>query len=301
MRYESDDRPKLNGARMRRGQGYFYTRVLGAGGGALLLSGALMVGTGASFAGVHGERYNQAYVYVYPSPPSNLAAPGISGSASDGQTLTGSHGTWSNSPSSYVDEWEDCDAAGQHCAPNGATGLSYALTGSDIGHTIRLLETAANSAGTSAPALSAPTAVVQAAASGSGAPPAPPKVTIHAIHVSGTTVTVNVACTASAGQTCALSLFLSVVEKLNGGHVIALTPSIAHVAKTKRKQVVIGRATASIAAGQSTTVRIALNGKGKRLLDARHRLAVTLRITLTTTTIATRTVVFKTTTHRHRH
>ena len=45
----------------------------------------------------------------------------------------------------------------------GAAGLSYTLKLSDAGHTIRLLETASNSAGAGQPASSAQTAVVTAA------------------------------------------------------------------------------------------------------------------------------------------
>ena len=96
-----------------------------------------------------------------PTLPVDTAAPTITGTAIAPQTLTGMRGTWTSSPTSYSDQWEDCDPAGNSCtAISGATGLSYNLKPSDTGHTIRLLETASNAAGAGQPASSAPTAVV---------------------------------------------------------------------------------------------------------------------------------------------
>jgi hypothetical protein len=96
-----------------------------------------------------------------PTVPVNTAAPTISGTASVQQALTGSRGSWTSTPTSYSDQWEDCDTAGNSCtAIAGATGLSYTLKPSDAGHTIRLVETASNAAGAGQPANSAPTAVV---------------------------------------------------------------------------------------------------------------------------------------------
>ena len=96
-----------------------------------------------------------------PDPPVNSSAPSISGSASVGQTLTESHGVWSNIPTAYRYQWEDCDFSGQSCsAISGATGQTYALTATDAGHTIRVQEVASNSGGAGQPATSAATAVV---------------------------------------------------------------------------------------------------------------------------------------------
>src|SRR5262249_13953987 len=87
----------------------------------------------------------------------------ITGTAITPQQLTGTHGTWTSSPTSYAEQWEDCDATGNSCtAIAGATGPSYTLAPSDVGHTIRLVETASNAAGAGQPASSAPTAVVVA-------------------------------------------------------------------------------------------------------------------------------------------
>ena len=74
--------------------------------------------------------------------------------------MTVSNGTWSNSPTSYSYQWQDCNSTGGSCtAISGATGSTYLLEGSDAGHTIRAQVTATNSGG-SAAASSTQTGVV---------------------------------------------------------------------------------------------------------------------------------------------
>ena len=95
-------------------------------------------------------------------PPVSLGPPAISGTPEQGQMLTTSDGAWLDSPTHYGYEWEDCDSSGSNCsAISGATSASYALTGVDVGHTIRSVVTASNSAG-SASSTSAQTPVVTA-------------------------------------------------------------------------------------------------------------------------------------------
>ena len=94
------------------------------------------------------------------SPPESTGPPTIAGSAQQGQTLTASQGTWTNSPSSYAFQWQRCDSAGNNCSSiSGATASSYVLTTVDVGSTIRIRVTASNSAG-SASATSSQTAIV---------------------------------------------------------------------------------------------------------------------------------------------
>ena len=98
-------------------------------------------------------------------PPVNTSPPTISGEVQVGKTLTESHGKWTESPSSYIDQWEDCDSKGGSCLPiSGANSQSYTVAESDVGHTMVLQETATNAAGSSSPAASAPTALVTSAA-----------------------------------------------------------------------------------------------------------------------------------------
>ena len=82
--------------------------------------------------------------------------------------MTESHGSWSNRPSGYSYEWQDCDSIGGNCqAIAGATGQAYTLGASDVGSTIRVVETARNASGAGSPAASTATTVVQASPGGS--------------------------------------------------------------------------------------------------------------------------------------
>ncbi|HEV3033482.1 MAG TPA: IPT/TIG domain-containing protein [Solirubrobacteraceae bacterium] len=93
--------------------------------------------------------------------PANTSPPAISGLAEEGQTLTATPGTWTDSPTVTSEQWERCGASGGSCsAIAGATTQKYALTASDIGSTLRVQEVASNAAGVSSPAQSALSAVV---------------------------------------------------------------------------------------------------------------------------------------------
>lgn len=95
--------------------------------------------------------------------PTLTAAPTISGAPLAGQTLTEAHGTWTNAPTAYGYQWADCDAAGNACAAiPGATGQTRAVGPGEIGHTLRVFETATNAGGSSSPAASGPTGIVPA-------------------------------------------------------------------------------------------------------------------------------------------
>src|SRR5436305_11967030 len=93
--------------------------------------------------------------------PINTTAPSITGTTTEGHQLTAVDGSWTNSPTSFAYQWEDCDNAGATCSPiAGAIGSTYLLQGSDAGHTVRTVVTATNGVGSGSPATSAPTAVV---------------------------------------------------------------------------------------------------------------------------------------------
>jgi hypothetical protein len=98
-----------------------------------------------------------------PAVPVDATAPTIAGTTTQGQTLTEGHGSWTNSPTGYAYQWEDCNASGGACtAIAGATGQAYTLTAADVGHTVRVLETASNAGGSGTAALSAITAMIAA-------------------------------------------------------------------------------------------------------------------------------------------
>ena len=102
-----------------------------------------------------------------PSPPANTALPVISGTAQQGQRLTTSDGSWTNSPTAFAYQWQDCDPAGANCASiAGATTSGYTLGSGDVGHTIRVVVIASNPGGQGA-ATAGQTATVTAASSSS--------------------------------------------------------------------------------------------------------------------------------------
>jgi hypothetical protein len=96
--------------------------------------------------------------------PGNTAAPTITGTVAVGQQLTEHDGAFSGSAATHAYQWQLCDAAGANCtAIPSATGSTYTIAGADAGHTIRVVDTATNSAGT-ASGTSAATAVVPTSA-----------------------------------------------------------------------------------------------------------------------------------------
>src|SRR5207237_10888444 len=103
---------------------------------------------------------SSAALLVTPPPPGNTSPPTISGTAQQGQTLTESHGSWTNEPTSYTYQWQQCDSAGANCsAITGATSQTYVPVAEDIGHTIRVRETQLYARVSSSPATSAQSAV----------------------------------------------------------------------------------------------------------------------------------------------
>jgi hypothetical protein len=115
------------------------------------LGGAFAAGTGPSAA---EQQYG----------PTNTSPPTISGTPTEGETLTANPGSWSGTgPITFAYQWQRCDQNGGNCSNIvGATAQTYRLTSADVGRTMRVVVTATNATGASS-ATSAPTAVVQAA------------------------------------------------------------------------------------------------------------------------------------------
>jgi iron transport multicopper oxidase len=96
------------------------------------------------------------------SAPVNTTPPTITGTAEQGQPLTEHNGSWTNEPTSYTYQWEQCNSAGTGCLPiPNATKPTYVPGPEDVGHTIKVQETASNAAGPGSPATSAATAEVK--------------------------------------------------------------------------------------------------------------------------------------------
>ena len=174
---------------------------------------------------------SEASAVVVPPAPANSTAPTVTGTSLQGETLTAHHGEWTNSPTAYADQWMRCDASGNGCAAiEGATGETYVLVGEDVGHTLRVAETATNAGGTGGGAESQATAVVAAPAAPVVDPPpkqpedppadppaepkAPPAVvlSISAVRVDKWgAVRIPLACPATATAGCKGTVILTLV------------------------------------------------------------------------------------------
>ena len=177
---------------------------------------------------------------------------------------------------------------------NAADAFSAALTGLPAGTPIHYRAVATSDFGTQVGA-------DQTVTTQSPPPPVVPgKASVRHARVSGSTVSVPIAC--KGDTSCTVSLKLTVVETLRGHKVIAVS---ARKAKVTHKTVVVGTATATIKAGGTKTVRIGLNRTGRKLLAARHKLTakltVTQRIAGRNRTLSTQKVTFKAPKHRVKH
>jgi hypothetical protein len=87
------------------------------------------------------------------APPTVTSNPTIEGPTQApfvGDTLTGTTGRWSGTPTKYAFQWDRCDPVGDRrgCAPiSGASSAKYAVKKDDVNHTLRVRVTATNASG----------------------------------------------------------------------------------------------------------------------------------------------------------
>lgn len=125
-----------------------------------------------------GDRMNGtrlAAVTIEPYPvgvPLLSTPPTIVGAPVADQLLAAVPGTWEGGkPLAFTYQWRSCDAAGANCtAIPGATGESYRPAATDVGHSLKVVVTAASDAG-QATALTTPTAAVAPAGTSPSAQP----------------------------------------------------------------------------------------------------------------------------------
>ena len=174
--------------------------------------------------------------------PVNSTPPTISGSTTEGQTLTANPGAWSGStPISHSYQWRRCDTAGANCADiAAATATTYALVAADVGHTIRVRETATNAFGQNS-ADSAPTAVVKAKAGAIAG-------TVRRARTGSPIAGASVNCGNDATATTASDGTYS-IPNLAPGNYSCIASAPRHAPSTQ---------TATIAPGQTTTVNFTL-------------------------------------------
>lgn len=86
----------------------------------------------------------------------NTAAPVLSGTPKQGETLSVTTGTWTGTaPITYTYAWQHCDSKGNNCGQiNGATAQTYVAQATDVDKYIRVQVTAKNGVGATSSALS---------------------------------------------------------------------------------------------------------------------------------------------------
>jgi hypothetical protein len=109
----------------------------------------LKVTVTATNAGGSAQATSAQTGLVQQGVPANTAMPAISGSTTQGQSLTVSNGTWTGAaPIAYAYSWERCDANGASCAAiSGETKATYVLAAADVGSKLRAKVTASNGSG----------------------------------------------------------------------------------------------------------------------------------------------------------
>jgi hypothetical protein len=152
----------------RSGTVSYYVNGAHVGGNCPMSQAAATTATSCADSGLSPNTYSYTVTAVWQSwtatsapaavtlipPPGNTVPPVISGTAMQGQTLSSTTGTWTNSPTGYTYQWRRCDSAGNNCSNiSGATSSTYVLQSGDVGSTIRVVVTATNSGG-STPATS---------------------------------------------------------------------------------------------------------------------------------------------------
>jgi Low-density lipoprotein receptor repeat class B len=213
-------------------------------------------------------------------PPVNVADPSVSGVPSPNQTLSEVRGSWLYGPTLFADQWLRCDATGISCAPiPGASGQTYALSTSDRGFTFRVQETASNTYGSSVPATSPATSVV-----------APPLgASLSALSTLGATASVSITCDGPSGAACTGGAVLTARERTRGRMIVGVSARRRRgPPKASAVTVTVGRGSVAVPVGQQTTLRIALNKTGRRLLSTLYKLPARLSVT----GIPTRTITF---------
>src|SRR5437763_77453 len=98
--------------------------------------------------------------------PINGCPPTIEGSLFVGKTVTAGNGCWQNNPTSFTYKWLRCNnQTAKTCVGiTGATKQSYTIVSADVGHSLVVLVTATNAAGTTGPVNSKPSDLVSSAA-----------------------------------------------------------------------------------------------------------------------------------------
>lgn len=128
----------------------------------------LVTAVNSDGAGTAQSKQTDVIKAAPPQAPKNTTEPSITGTAQQGQVLTANPGQWSgNQPIQFSFRWRRCDNLGGDCVQTTVTTQTYNVGSDDVGHTVRVLVTASNSAG-SAAAISNATSLVTSNGPGPG-------------------------------------------------------------------------------------------------------------------------------------
>src|SRR4051812_7253074 len=85
---------------------------------------------------------------AFAARPKNVTPPKLSGTASDGSTLTATKGSWSPTGTTYAYAWQRCDSSSTCKAIKGHTKNKYVLQAADVNQRVRAVVKATNDDGT---------------------------------------------------------------------------------------------------------------------------------------------------------
>jgi hypothetical protein len=94
--------------------------------------------------------YSAAIGPVTTTAPVNAVAPVVTGTVKEGETLSTTSGTWSNSPTGYVYGWQQSLNGTSAWESAGSGGASFIVSAGNVGRYLRASVSAVNSAGTGA-------------------------------------------------------------------------------------------------------------------------------------------------------
>jgi len=249
--------------------------------------------TAGNFNGPGSPATSAATSVVVPPVPVNSAPPTITGTAQQGQTLSEVHGSWTNAPTGYGYQWQRCNSAGEGCTSiSGASSQAYMPSAEDVGHELRVQETAANAGGlgsavaqatgvVGAPPLQATglvTTVLSSLAPGDPPPARPTNVvlSIRSVSVNRRGVAViPLSCPASATGGCRGKVTITI-------HIVEGHTRRASAARCARGCRPLGTTNYEARAGKKVSVRVHIASFGRRLLKSHS----SVRVTLTATSVA---------------
>jgi hypothetical protein len=198
---------------------------------------------------------NSLVAIVHPNPS-------ITGTPANGQHLTCHPGTPSGTTAQLTYAWL------RDLIPiPGAASSTYTVKGQDTGHHLQCQVTATDGGG-SATAKSAFVTIPVG-----GVPVSSGETTVGRATFRNGRLLVPVSCSSQASSGCEVSVRLTAVETLSGGHIVALaarTPRARRSAGLRHRTVTLASVRLRLGRGAHTTVAAALGATGRRLL-ARER------------------------------